>query len=44
MLEDVPKIVCTKFKMPDDRVDLELQWESRLEKIFNVFTVGKIFR
>ncbi|CAB4027394.1 uncharacterized protein LOC110231309, partial [Paramuricea clavata] len=33
-----------KFKMPDENVDLELQWESRLEKNFNVFTVGKIFR
>ncbi|XP_028398736.1 uncharacterized protein LOC114522281 [Dendronephthya gigantea] len=29
--------------MPDEFVDLELQWKSRLEKNFNVFTVGKIF-
>jgi hypothetical protein len=49
--EDAPKMHrrctedgCTKFKMPDENVDLELQWESRLEKNFNVFTVGKIFR
>lgn len=30
--------------MPDEFVDLELQWKSRLEKNFNVFTVGKIFK